>query len=165
MRPADRQELVACYQLPVREALEHCVVQSACCISFIYRGKVAAMAGVEPETWLGRRGCVWLWTGEVVEQCPIYFLKASRYLLHLFQQQYPLLYAACATNYPAAQRYIKHLGGQAVGNLFLLADQSIYFQLYQFKQLNLKEKEDIWEEQSQEPYLQEEKCYQRPRLY
>ena len=77
LRAADRAEMWAAYRLQVREGLELCLGRSVLAVAFVYRGKAAAAAGVEAQSLLGRRGCVWSWTGDSVDGCAKSFFRAS----------------------------------------------------------------------------------------
>ena len=84
-------------------------------VAFVYRGKAAAAAGVEAQSLLGRRGCVWSWTGESVDGCAKSFFRASCAALDYFLTLYPLLYAACDVRYATARRYLRRLGAREAG--------------------------------------------------
>ena len=132
LRAADRAEMWAAYRLQAREGLELCLGRSVLAVAFVYRGKAAAAAGVEAQSLLGRRGCVWSWTGESVDGCAKSFFRASRAALDYFLTLYPLLYAACDVRYTAARRYLRRLGAREAGPAFYLAGKETRFVPYVF---------------------------------
>ncbi len=119
----------AMYGLPPQEALEQCRLRSVAAVAWIYRGEVAAAAGVAAQSVLGGTGCVWLWTAPAVERAPKSFLKISRRGLGFFKTLYPHLYAVCETSYAAARRYVLHLGARPGPRVRLKAGQG---QIYYF---------------------------------
>lgn len=133
LRAEDRQELTACYGLPARAGLEVCAQLSAAAVAFVYRGEVCAAAGVEAQSLLGRRGCVWSWTGEGVLHCPKAFWRASRAVLRYFHSLYPQLYAVCDVQYRAARRYVQRLGGVETGRTQLRSGAKNSFVVYRFE--------------------------------
>lgn len=148
LRPEDAQELTACYLLPPRQALELCCNRSSLTVSLFCNGHLCALAGVEPESLLGWRGCVWSWTSRQVLHYQRAFWKISKYVLAQFLTRYPLLYAACAADYAAAHRYLKHLGAQPLPKTLVLADQKTRFCVYQFTRTYQHKKRRLpWEEQ------------------
>lgn len=132
LQPQDRKELAACYGLPVLQGLELCVARSIETVCFLYQGQVCAVAGIEPLSLLGKQACVWSWTTHTVRKCPKAFIRVSRYVLQVFQQYYPVLYAACAQSYRQARQYLKHIGGKEENQYFYLADPTVLFCLYRF---------------------------------
>lgn len=132
MRAADRAELWAMYRLSAPEGLELCLRRSAAAYAFLYRGKVAAAAGVAPLSLLGQSACVWSWTGEETEKCPKAFWRASVAALAYFYALYPQLYAVCDGRYAAAHRYLRRLGAHAQGEPFYLKGGETRFLLYCF---------------------------------
>ena len=130
LRMQDRAEMWAAYRLPVRQGLELCFKRSVQAVALVYKGRAAAAAGVEAQTWLGQRACVWSWTGQAVERCPVSFWRASRKVLAAFQAQYPFLYAACDERYVAARRYLQRLGARQAGEKFYLAGRETRFVPY-----------------------------------
>ncbi len=133
LREKDKQELEACYQLPVREGLQLCAARSVCAVAFRYRGEVCAVAGLEPSSLLGAQACVWSWTGIGVEKCPKSFWRVSKRVIDFFKHYYPHLYAACDVRYEQAAHYLCHLGARPAGKLFYLAAPEIPFALYQWQ--------------------------------
>ncbi len=132
LRWQDQQEMWAAYRLPAREALALCWKHSSFAVAMRYRGCVAAVAGVEGQTLLGGRGCVWSWTAEAVLRCPKSFWQVSCRLLQQFQQLYPMLYAACDERYLSARRYLLRLGARQAGEKFYLAGKETRFVPYVF---------------------------------
>lgn len=132
LRQQDRAELWAAYRLDILQGLELCRARSALAVAFLYKGRVAAVAGVEAASLLGRRGCVWSWTGKTVEECPKSFLRVSLRVLELFKRHYDVLFAACDERYQKAQNYLKHLGAQETGEKLYLAGAETRFVLYRF---------------------------------
>lgn len=114
LRAADRAEMQALYGQDIKGALQECLARSVVAVGFFYKGKIAAAAGVEPEGFLGRRACVWSWSGAEAGRCSKAFWKVSKQVLQGFLALYPQLYAACDQRYGAAQRYIMRLGGRKV---------------------------------------------------
>ena len=150
LRPQDKRELIACYGLPVREGLEVCLQKSVCAVGFFYRGKLCAASGLEPRTLLGKEACVWSWTTGEITRCQKSFFQISKYVLECFSAFYPVLYAACATDYQQARRYLEHLGAVVQPPFFRLADANRLFCLYRFVkpfQTEIYHKEKLWEEQ------------------
>lgn len=132
LRPADRAEMWATYRLGAREGLELCFMRSAQAVAFLYRGKVAAAAGVAPQSLLGDCACVWSWTSKEVENCPKAFWKASAVVLKHFRALYPRLYAVCDERYAEARRYLRRLGAREEGEAFYLKGGETRFRLYRF---------------------------------
>ena len=122
----------AAYRLPARQGLQYCWERSALALAFLCQGRAAAAAGVECAGLLGRRACVWSWTGQAVQRCPKSFWRASVQVLALFRRCYPQLFAACDERYGAARRYLAHLGGQETQEKFYLAGPETRFVLYRF---------------------------------
>ncbi|MBO7238503.1 MAG: hypothetical protein J6U96_04385 [Elusimicrobiaceae bacterium] len=132
LREEDQREMWACYRLPAREGLALCAHRSIVTITFLYRKKVCAVAGIAAPQLLGVQACVWSWTGREVAHCAKSFLRVSRGVLTYFQSLYPHLYAACEQHYTAAQRYLTRLGAKPIGKKFYLAGQETQFQWYQW---------------------------------
>lgn len=133
LQEKDRQELWACYRLPVREGLEKCIRASVLTVVFLYEGKVGAIAGLEATSLLGNQACVWSWTSKQVRRCPHLFMRLSKQILASFQQRYPYLYAACDQRHSQAAKYLFCLGARPTGKKFYLAGEETQFLLYQWK--------------------------------
>lgn len=132
LRAQDKAEMWAAYRLPPQESLALCLQRSALALAFLYQGRVAAAAGVEPASLLGWRGCVWSWTGQRVEKCPKSFWKASLVARDVFKRFYPHLFAACDCRYRQAGRYLRRLGARPTGDVFYLTGKETRFELYRF---------------------------------
>jgi len=132
VRLEDRQEMWAAYRLSALEVLEHCWQKSSVSLAFLYRGKVCAVAGVEADSLLGVRGCVWSWTGKETLRCPKEFWKVSQHILAYFLSLYPQLYALCDRRYLAAQGYLQRLGACPQADGIQLAGKETRFVLYRF---------------------------------
>lgn len=132
LRAQDRAEMWAAYRLAPLEGLMLCWQRSALAVAFLYKGRVAAVAGVEPASLLGCSGCVWAWTGRHVQRCPKSFWKASVRVLHFFRRHYGQLFAATDQRYTQACRYLQRLGARPDKHLFYLAGKETRFVLYRF---------------------------------
>lgn len=133
LRAEDRAELWACYRVPTQEGLEKCVARSFVSVAFLYKGKVCAIAGLEPASLLGQAACVWSWTGTEVLHCQKSFWRISNQVLAVFKKYYPHLYAACDVRYKTALRYLEHLGGKRMRGMIYLAGRETKFALYQWQ--------------------------------
>ena len=133
LRREDKAELWAAYRLPVRQALQDCARKSAAAFALVRRGRTMAAAGVEAQSLLGRRACVWSWTGRDVLFCPKIFWRFSCIVRDYFLSLYPQLYAACDVRYAAAQRYLRRLGACATKEKIYLAGKETRFVLYVFE--------------------------------
>lgn len=89
--------------MPVREVLSLCYQKSAVSLAFLHQGKVCAVAGVEAESLLGGRGCLWSWTSKKVKKIPKLFWKVSKSVLGYFLSVYPYLYVLCDERYLQAR--------------------------------------------------------------
>lgn len=132
LRPEDWRELWATYRLLALEGLELCRKRSVFSAAFLYRGRVAAAAGVAAENILGTQACLWLWTGQEVEKCRKSFWKAYRGVLAYWLARYPHAYAVCDVRYAAAARCLTRMGAHREGKTFLLEGKEARFQLYRF---------------------------------
>ena len=132
LREQDRAEMWAAYRLPAREGLELCWRLSSRAVALLYRGRPVAAAGVQGQTCLGSRACVWSWTGEEVAHCPKEFWWASRAVVAQFRGLYPFLYAACDERYTQARRYLERLGARRIAAPFYLAGEETRFLAYVF---------------------------------
>ena len=132
LRKEDLAEMHSAYGMPAMEVLQKCWERSIYSVALVCGERVLAVGGVEPDSLLGGRGCVWAWTGKEVEKHKKSFWKASLRVIKKLRQSYPLLYAVCDERYPASLRYVCRLGGKAVGEKFRLYDKKTYFQVYQF---------------------------------
>ncbi len=149
LRRLDHAELWAMYHLPVRAGLELCAKRSSLAVAFKYRGEVACVAGVAPQSLLGQSACLWSWTGSSADKCPKLFWKASKKMLEIFLLRYPCLYAVCDERYEAARRYLLHLGALERGESFYLQSGETRFRLYVFiskPEEYSTDKEKLWEE-------------------
>ncbi len=133
LRRQDRSEIWAAYRLPVEDVLEKCYQKSSIALALFYRGKICGAAGVEADSLLGARGCVWSWTGKGVEQSPKKFWQVSKEVLRYFLSIYPQLYALCDVRYRQAQRYLLRLGACKQEGKIHLAGKETVFELYQFQ--------------------------------
>lgn len=119
LRWEDRAELSASH--PGREASElvsDFINRSVHCFILEHQSVPAALFGLAPDVWLGRRACVWLLTGKRVLRIPKTFLRVSRALLMGALAQYDELYNFTDERYAAALRLIRHLGGRFDGRSF-----------------------------------------------
>lgn len=119
LRPEDRAELAASH--PGREAGElmgEFFDRSARCFTLEFKGEVAAVFGLSPGIWLGRRACVWLLSGKSVEKIPKTFVRVARILLGRMLAEYPELYNFADGRYAAALRFIRRLGGSFDGTFY-----------------------------------------------
>lgn len=149
LQAQDYAEMWAAYRLPVSEVLSLCYQKSAISLAFVYQGKVCAVAGVEADSLLGGRGCLWSWTSGKVKKIPKLFWKISKSVLAYFLSVYPCLYVLCDNRYLQARRYIVRLGGSKRSQKIMLAGKETYFELYQFARSHKdlkKIKEEKWEE-------------------
>ena len=119
LRPADRAELAASHpgQDP-QELLARFGARSSRCWVLEYRARPAAVFGLAPDVWLGRRACVWLLTGKGVERIPKLFFRTARALLQRALGQYDELYNYADERYPAALRFVRRLGGRFDGTFY-----------------------------------------------
>lgn len=151
LRGEDTAELWAAYRLSAAEGLALCLRRSAAALAFCCEGEVCAVAGVEPQSLLGRRACLWSWTGQGVLRRPKTFWKVSLRALAYFRGLYPQLYAACDGRYAAARRYLLRLGARRTGEGFYLAGEETKFYLYRFGAPSGAEnsvtRRELWEEQ------------------
>lgn len=112
LRRLDREELAAsCGGADVRKLLESFYRVSVKCIFLQYKNHPAALFGLAPEVWMGRRACVWLLTGKSVEKIPKSFFCAARTLLKNALNEYEELYNFVDERYLAARRFVERLGG------------------------------------------------------
>ena len=132
LRMEDVQEMLSAYGRNAIDVLETCRLRSTFAVALMCQDRVLAVAGVEPDSLLGERACVWAWTGKEVEKYKKSFWKASCYVLKLFKKRYPSLYVVCDERYQASLRYVRRLGGKEVGEKFKLQDQKTYFGIYHF---------------------------------
>ena len=132
LQAQDCAEMWAAYRLPGREVLSLCYQKSAVSLAFLHQGKVCAVAGVEAESLLGGRGCLWSWTGKKVKKIPKLFWKVSKSVLGYFLSVYPYLYVLCDERYLRARHYIVRLGGSKLSQKINLAGKETSFELYQF---------------------------------
>ena len=136
LRPADRAEMRALYGKRVAESLQKGLARSAVAVGFFYKGKIAAAAGVEPEGCLGRRACVWSWSGAEAGRCSKAFWKVSKQVLQYFLQLYPQLYAVCDERYVAAHRYITRLGGRKIKKVYFQTAGPAFW-IYEFNKADI----------------------------
>ena len=106
LRPEDRAELAASH--PAQEPQELLVH---------YEGEPAALFGVAPDVWMGRRACVWLLTGRRVRRIAKTFVRVARALLAGALRRYEGLYNFADGRYAAALRFIRRLGGTFDGTV------------------------------------------------
>lgn len=119
LRPKDRAELAASHPgRSAAELIEAFFDRSSRCFTLLLEEEPAAIFGVSPDTWLGRRARVWLLTGEAVEKIPKEFVRTARGLLALTLAEYPELYNFADGRYAAALRFIRRLGGRVDGSFY-----------------------------------------------
>lgn len=118
LRKEDRAELAASH--PAKEPQELLVQffkRSSACFVLEYRGEPAALFGVAPDVWMGRRACVWLLTGRRVRRIAKTFVRVARALLAGALRRYEELYNFADGRYTAALRFIRRLGGTFDGTV------------------------------------------------
>ena len=112
LRLADRKELAASHPgIAVEKCLAHFCEVSLQCVCLGTDCERLALAGIYTPIALGSYACVWLLTGEGIERYKWSFVRLAKKQLARWLGMYPILGNEVDARYQAAQRFIKHLGG------------------------------------------------------
>ncbi|MCQ2410623.1 MAG: hypothetical protein MJ053_03810 [Elusimicrobiaceae bacterium] len=116
LRKNDRRELACSHAgQEIADCLERFICESYQSVCLIYRGEVAALAGICVQTMLSPSACVWLLTGRNIERCPFSFVRLAKRQLRRWLDLYPVLENEFDSRYCAAGKLIVRLGGEITG--------------------------------------------------
>lgn len=110
MRSEDRREVAVLGQTPY-EALHESLSESSIVYTVVVKEQLAAMFGLMPLSVIGNHACIWLLTGEPVDEiAPITFVRLSRQMINQFLQLYPVLENWVDARYTQAIKWLRLCG-------------------------------------------------------
>jgi len=88
MRQADRDEVKASTNLPLRSVIDHSIRLSSYSKAGLVNGELACLWGVCPISILSSKGSPWLLATPVIEQYPMAFLRRCKPYIKKFKELY-----------------------------------------------------------------------------
>lgn len=112
MKEADKNEIWASDHFTPEEALRHALEVSTYKFTFLYKGEVVGMFGVNPETLLSNRAVVWMLTSDRIENMKKTFAKVSKEFIRSLQRIYPTLYNLVDSRHTTSIHWLKWAGAE-----------------------------------------------------
>ncbi len=112
MREADKAEIWAEGHYEPDFALRESIRNSLISLTFLNDGKIVAMFGIVPETFLSKKAQVWMLSTDEIYSVKIRFLKISRFIIEKFLKFYPILWNFVDARYAETIRWLEWSGAK-----------------------------------------------------
>ena len=110
MRQADRDEVKASTNLPLRSVIDHSIRLSSYSKAGLVNGELACLWGVCPISILSSKGSPWLLATPVIEQYPMAFLRRCKPYIKKFKELYSSMENYVDVRNTVAIHWLKWMG-------------------------------------------------------
>ena len=126
IRQDDINELIASHE-DISKALDGCI-QSDMCLTFVNKNKPLFIFGVNADSIISKKACVFLIGTKDIEKYPIIFYKFTKEAINETLKDYEVLYNFVDSRYKKSIKWLKKIGAKFKNEVYFNNVKFFYFE-------------------------------------